>query len=74
MEAGCYTINLYCDNDWAHPCEPDQKTPSAEYVGETGAECRKQAKRDGWKFHRDGCHTCPECVTAALSPKEPDSE
>ena len=32
-----------------------------EVTGRTRGECVKQARADGWIFHRDGKLTCPDC-------------
>ena len=32
-----------------------------EYTDEFGSTCRKNAKKDGWTWHKDGLHSCPKC-------------
>lgn len=62
MIVGCYTMDLYCDAS-------DHKSVATrrggwQYTGETAGECKRKAKADGWKFHRDGEVSCPECAKA----------
>lgn len=56
---GCYSLDLYCRYSFeGHAWDefPHQ------FVGETGGQCRKQAKARGWRMHRDGTATCPKCL------------
>lgn len=59
MQVGCYVLDLYCD-DHGH-CATGSVV---QYTGETGPECRQQARKDGWKLGRAGesNDTCPRCV------------
>lgn len=57
-EAGCYSLHLYCDQD--NPAHGYGEFPY-EYTGQTLGECKRHARRQGWKFHRDQTHTCPRC-------------
>ena len=61
--AGCYVLHVYCD-DPGHTLWRDG-FPEWEYTGETRAECRRQAKRDGWKYRKDGTTICPACARRA---------
>ena len=63
--AGCYTINLYCDVQCgAVNCgHSDIEEPMAEFIGETFAECAREARKAGWQIHRKTrTATCPRCV------------
>jgi hypothetical protein len=63
MLAGCYTLDLYCDNPnhvWEYHEFPDQ------YFHELGSVCRQAARKRGWKFTKDRLtgdpvHICPKC-------------
>jgi len=68
MIVGAYSLHLYCDNgnsepDCVGPKEisgHDYSDPGfAEFTGQTEAECKKKARRRGWKFTRDGRALCP---------------
>lgn len=70
MLAGCYSLDLYCDNEDAKTVNHDAKAQRGEhrfnefpsqYTAETGGECRRDARRAGWLFTRDGRHYCPRC-------------
>ena len=65
MIVGCYTLNLYCDvpgctyNNRGRGYEPD------EFTGVTGGECRKAARKAGWRLWLvEGNACCPECNKA----------
>lgn len=67
MIVGCYTLDLYCDedgcpNDCARYTSDGRGAPPGQFTGETGGECRSQAKRAGWKLTRrdgEGHASCP---------------
>lgn len=63
MEAGCYTLDLYCD-DPNHGARHPHRVSSldAQYIGQTYADCKRQAKADGWKWVDDKniCKRCTE--------------
>lgn len=72
MEVGGYSLHLYCDQTLpicyvggSHQPVPDGYHEYGEFphefVGQTGAECKKMARDKGWTFHRDGKHSCPRC-------------
>lgn len=65
-EASGYSLHLYCDQE--NPAHGFTQFPH-QYTGETRAECVKQARKEGWVFHRDGKHSCPQC-TKGRPPKE----
>lgn len=68
MWAGAYALDLYCDNE-----DPDRKGALTDKFGhmynefphqfsaETGAECRKAARKKGWIIKSDGTAICPKC-------------
>jgi len=57
MRAGCYTLDLYCDqkskahglNEFPH-----------QFVAELGSQCRSAARKAGWKL-TDKKDLCPKC-------------
>lgn len=63
--ASGYSLDLYCD-------QPNQgeatkhswfETYRETFVGETFADCARQAKKTGWKIHRKTrTATCPYCA------------
>lgn len=74
MIAGCYSLDLYCDNvDHKAPAWPDKRGHQwgefpHQYTGEFGADCMARAKLAGWKINRKtGAALCPNCNPA--SPK-----
>lgn len=72
MMAGCYCLDLYCDNG-EDKWEASKDNPLVDvhghrydefphqYSDEYGSVCRADAKKDGWKFFRDGRVFCPKC-------------
>ena len=62
MMAGCYTLDLYCENAdvWPDPLHAYNEFPRT-YIHELGSVCRSNARRDGWLIG-DGDHQlCPRC-------------
>ncbi len=58
--ASGYSLDLYCDAPGNH--DFNDVFPH-QYVGETFAECVKQAKKYGWKIHyKTRTATCPKCA------------
>ena len=41
---GCYSMDLYCEEDDGHKFE---EMPH-QYTGPTGAGCNRDARKDGW--------------------------
>lgn len=79
MIVGCYSLHLYCVYDelptWYHHEHGDEPVPfgfhayrefPAEFDGRTEAECKRQARKRGWKF-RDGDVLCPRCAKGPQS-------
>jgi len=59
--ASGYTLDLYCDH--INPRHPFNAFPHT-FVGETFAECARQARAKGWDVHhRDRTATCPICLS-----------
>ena len=64
MQAGTYTLQLYCDN------ESDKHEWGEfphEYVHELGSKCRKMARKAGW-VKMGELDLCPKC--AKLKPSK----
>jgi hypothetical protein len=65
--AGCYSLDLYCDNkSSAHGWNefPHQ------YTDEIGSVCRSDARKDGWVINRNGSSVCPKCSGKKRQQKE----
>ena len=69
MIFGCYVLDLYCETEGCRnkSCRivggSDQVAPPAQYLAETGTECRQMARRAGWKLNlREGTALCPLCT------------
>ena len=62
MIAGCYALDLYCDNSgpWPDGRHKYNEFPH-QYTDELGSRCRQAARRDGWLLTRDGKAYCPKC-------------
>ena len=61
MIAGCYSLDLYCEDAEGGPCPvPWNKFPDT-FTGETWGQCVRQARRAGWRITRDRRAYCPEC-------------
>lgn len=64
MLAGCYTLDLYCDNP---ECRNGRSGPD-QYTAETGATCRRDARRVGWIIS-DAQQICPACSGKKRQPR-----
>ncbi len=70
MIVGGYTLHLYCDGrgcltNYPHGRGEDARYVAVEFSGETGQECRKDAKKAGWIINaRNGTCLCPKCIEA----------
>lgn len=64
MIAGCYTLDLYCDN----PDCASQGTGPDQYTAETGATCRRNARQRGWII-TDDRQICPACSGKKRKPR-----
>lgn len=64
MIVGCYSVDLYCDNEGN--CPKSWSPETATYTGETEGECLRQARRHGWLITRakhkgERKAYCPKC-------------
>ena len=59
MIAGCYVLDLYCDDEKAHPLGDNMET----FTAELGSTARQQARRAGWTGVGFGRikQLCPKC-------------
>ncbi len=70
MIVGCYTLDLYCDTPECengravHTSNSDGiASAPATFTAEHGSECRKDARRAGWRLElREGLAWCPLCT------------
>ena len=65
---GCYSLDLYCDNEQAHWVEGEtwQKgycnVPMFETIGRSRASCFRRARKAGWTIDPRTYKTrCPKC-------------
>lgn len=60
MQAGCYTLDLYCDAE-----NPEHKYGEFphQFFDEHGRTCRARARRAGWRLARTSGEQdlCPKC-------------
>lgn len=68
MMVGCYTLDLYCDNESTeheHSGTSYDEFPH-QFTGEIASECRAKARRAGWQLNlRTGKAICPKCAGKA---------
>jgi hypothetical protein len=60
---GCYSLDLYCDCPDHFP-KPWHGRPQGEFIGETFADCARQAREKGWIVvygRRGNRAVCPKC-------------
>ncbi len=71
MMAGCYSLDLYCDNAGTFPdgIHAFDEFPH-QFTHELGSVCRARAKAAGWLFQRDGKTLCPKCSGKPLLHQE----
>lgn len=63
MIAGCYSLDLYCDYCDRNTCTGSNRPD--KFNAETGGECRKNARKRGWRLDWSaGLAKCPACVKA----------
>lgn len=72
MIAGCYSLDLYCENsDHKSRTWPDKHGHAwgefpHQYTDERGSVCRAMARKAGWKLdRRAGTALCPKCNPAS---------
>jgi hypothetical protein len=67
-QVGCYTLDLYCDNekpgDGVHGYEEFPHT----FCHERGSVCRATARKAGWILGNDGSAICPKCSRKKVRP------
>lgn len=62
MRAGGYSLHLYCDNEACpdrYPSGEYRDSPQEEFNAELGSECRRRARKRGWKMGE--IDLCPKC-------------
>lgn len=85
MWAGCYSLDLYCDNQG---CAKEYRTDTAgclvdkhghtwgefphQYTGEFGADCKRRARKAGWVIKPGGVALCPKCSGKANTSSNQD--
>lgn len=73
MIIGCYTLDLYCDGDpeckYSMTNSPGCRNMSAQFTAETGSECRRLAREEGWILNlQEQTTVCPSCAKKGLKP------
>lgn len=72
MIAACYDLQLECDGEGCAAGDYGQNL-RVNIIGEHGSNCRRRAKRSGWRlFPRGklaGLCLCPSCNTRGARPK-----
>lgn len=73
MIVGCYSLDLYCDtgHSKAESMREYQLAQRHQYTGHSEGECKRQARKDGWLFKRNGKVFCPVCVRDGRSTDIP---
>ncbi len=63
MIIGCYDMHLYCSNDPIDggDIEHPYRYLPFYYSGQTLGQCKRQARKQGWLFKKDGRTICPLC-------------
>lgn len=59
---GCYSLHLYCK--YLNPQHGWDEFPHEIDQFQTYGHAATFARRRGWKLHRDGTATCPQCAVA----------
>lgn len=67
--AGCYALDLYCDDQRPETPGDGKLTDGVhkwdefphQYTGEYGSKVRSRARRAGWIIRNDGTAICPKC-------------
>ncbi len=66
MIVGCYTLDLYCDNE--SDAHNFREFPH-QFTAERETDCMRQAAAKGWRF-KDNKAYCPKCaVTLKMARK-----
>ncbi len=67
MWAGCYSLDLYCDNSgpnlkgMPHDGIHSWDEFPHNYTDELGSVCRAKARKNGWIIGSDSTAICPKC-------------
>lgn len=71
MIVGCYSLDLYCDTGHRKDgtTEEYNLADPGQFTGQTEGDCKRDARRAGWLFRRDGTVYCRECVKTGRVPK-----
>ncbi len=65
MIVGCYSMDLYCDAPHCKNGEFKLYPSKAQFNSQTEGGCKRQARADGWRFHRSGGVSCIYCTRRA---------
>lgn len=70
MIVGCYSMDLYCDTNHSQGASSREYglAQRDQYTGRTEGACKKEARKDGWLFRRNGKVYCPACVKEKRIP------
>lgn len=72
MIVGGYVLHLYCDDPQHAERVGWQPQNHDEVIGEAGGECRRVARRRGWRLDLEhGTAVCPACTRAARATPAP---
>jgi len=55
-----YALDAYCQ--WENPAHGFNEFPHTVGGVETEAQAKRELRKRGWVFHRDGFATCPKCA------------
>lgn len=71
ITAGCYSLNILCDTLHQRGTTMQEYRLAGEktFIGQTAKACERYARKQGWKFTKDGKHYCPTCAALAKSRK-----
>jgi len=62
MEAAGYSLDLYCDGpDHFDKSPPKITSVDDHFYGQTYGEVKRDAKKAGWTYTRDGKQICKYC-------------
>lgn len=64
MIAGCYSLDLYCENYAINDGVHEYGEFPHVYTDEYGSRCRADARKDGWVLKlQEGKAICPKCTS-----------
>ncbi len=81
MIVGCYSLDLYCDNEEAHFVEPKRlqttgyyDTPYFNSIGRSREGCLRLSKKAGWSVNfKTRTALCPQCKGKRLGGSDANS-